>query len=251
MAKTISFDEKTNTWTSFWGYHPDWMTRLNRGFFSFKKGQLYRHHSETSSRNYFYNDSGVLGIQPSFITVSFNQDPSDIKHFKTISLESNTNKWDATIETNLDNGHISYSNFDTREGEHYGMISRNNSSILDFTHLSIQGIGEAIEVDGNGFTFDSVPSFLSTDDTLYTLDEELGNPLIIGRVSNFNSTVVEVVNPPINAGMVGGFYFVAKSPAAESNGIKGNHAKLTLTTVDSGVEATLFAVNTEIFKSFQ
>jgi len=248
MAKTLSFDEKTNTWTSFWGYHPEWMTRLNRGFFSFKNGQLYRHHSETAPRNYFYNDSGVMGIQDSSVTVSFNQDPSDIKQFKTISLESNTNKWNASIETNLDNGHINYENFNTREGEHYAMISRNSGSILDFTHLSIQGIGVCTNAAGNIYTFDSVPSFLSTEDTLYySLNNN--NTYSIGKISSFNSTTI--IAGTGSADVSGIFCFVAKNPTAESNGIKGNHATITLTTTDSGNEATLFAVNTEVFKSFQ
>jgi hypothetical protein len=248
MAKTISFDEKTNTWTSFWGYHPDWMTRLNRGFFSFKKGQLYRHHSETALRNLFYNNAGVLGVQDSSVTVSFNQDPSDIKHFKTISLESNTNKWNATIETNLDTGHIINQNFDTREGEHYAMISRDSNTLLDFTHLSIQGVGVCSNVTSNTYTFSEVPSFLSTEDTLYSLD--LSNvPYAVGRVTNFTGTQVTVT--PVGVGVVGRFFFVAKNPLAESNGIKGNHATITLTTADSSKEATLFAVNTEVFKSFQ
>jgi hypothetical protein len=250
MAQTLSFDEKTNTWTSFWGYHPDWMTRLNRGFFTFKKGQLYKHHSETADRNYFYNDSGVMGVQDSSVTVSFNQEPSDIKHFKTISLESNTNKWNATISTNLDNGHILSSNFDTREGEHYAMISRDDSTLLDFTHLSIQGIGVCSNRTGLVYTFAEVPSFLSTEDTLYTLDNS-NNPVAIGRVANFNATTITILNPPASVGLTNKFYFVAKSPTAESNGIKGNHATITLTTADSANEATLFAVNTEIFKSFQ
>ena len=248
MAKTISFDEKTNTWTSFWGYHPDWMTRLNRGFFTFKNGQLYRHHSETAPRNLFYDDSGVLGIQDSTITVSFNQNPSDIKHFKTISLESNTNKWSASIETNLDNGHILSTNFDTREGEHYAMISRDNSSLLDFTHLSIQGIGVCTNASSPVYTFDEVPSFLSTDDILYTIDIS-NNPFAIGNVIDFDSTSITVA--PITTGPIASFYFVAKNPTAESNGIKGNHATITLTTAEPDVEATLFAVNTEVFQSFQ
>ena len=248
MAKTISFDEKTNTWTSFWGYHPDWMTRLNRSFFSFKKGQLYRHHSETAQRNLFYNDLGILGVQNSSITVSFNQDPSDIKHFKTISLESNTNKWNATLTTNLDSGHIISANFDTREGEHYAMISRDSNTLLDFTHLSIQGIGVCSNVASATYTFSQVPSFLSTEDTLYSLD--LSNiPYAIGKVASFTSTQVTVI--PVGVGVVGRFFFIAKSPLAESNGIKGNHATITLTTADSANEATLFAVNTEVFKSFQ
>jgi hypothetical protein len=248
MAKTISFDEKTNTWTSFWGYNPEWMTRLNRGFFSFKNGQLYRHHSETASRNYFYDDEGGMSVQDSSVTVAFNQDPSDVKQFKTISLESNTSHWNAVIETNFDNGHINYENFNTREGEHYAMISRDSNSILDFTHLSIQGVGVCTGLSSNTYTFDEVPTFLSTEDTLYTIDIS-NTPYAIGRVLSFNSTSITIT--PITTGPVGSFYFIAKNPVAESNGIKGNHATITLTTTDSGSEATLFTVNTEVFKSFQ
>lgn len=249
MAETISFDEKTNTWTSFWGYHPDWMTRLNRGFFSFKKGQLYRHHSETAQRNYFYDDNGTLAVQDSSVTVSFNQDPSDIKHFKTISLESNTGRWDASIETNLDNGHILNSNFDTREGEHYAMISRNDSTLLDFTHLSIQGIGVCTNVSGHTYSFAEVPTFLSTEDTLYYIDIT-NTPTMLSKVGTFNGNTITTASTT-SVDILGSFCFVAKSPTAESNGIKGNHATITLTTADSANEATLFAVNTEIFKSFQ
>ena len=250
MAETISFDEKNNAWTSFWSYEPEWMTRLNRGLFTFKKGQLYRHHSETSQRNYFYNNLGVMSVQPSTISVAFNQEPSDIKHFKTISLESNTNEWSAVVTTNLDSGHILSSNFDTREGEHYAMISRDDSTILDFTHLSIQGIGVCLNRTGVIYTFNEVPSFLSTDDILYTLDIS-NNPVAIGRIINFTSTTITVITPPLSVGSAGTFYFVAKSPSAESNGIKGNHAVVTLTTTDSANEETLFTINTEIFKSFQ
>ena len=248
MAKTLSFDEKTNTWTSFWGYHPEWMTRLNRGFFSFKNGQLYRHHSETAQRNYFYDDEGGMSVQDSSITVAFNQDPSDVKQFKTISLESNTSNWNAILETNLDSGHINYENFDTREGEHYAIISRDSGSILDFAHLSIQGVGVCTDVLGDIYTFNEVPTFLSTEDTLYTVD--ISNiPYAIGKVLAFDSTTITVT--PLTTGPTNSFYFVAKNPVSESNGIKGNHATITLTTTDSGNEATLFTVNTETFKSFQ
>lgn len=254
MAETISFDEKTNTWTSRWGYNPEWMTRLNRGFFSFKKGQLYRHHSEIAPRNYFYNDDGNMEIQNSSVTVAFNQDPSDIKHFKTISLESNTKYWDVDVETNLDRGHINggigENNFDTREGEHYSIIYRNADSELDFSHLSIQGVGVCTDVSSNVYTFSDTLSFLSTEDNLYYVIDE-NTTRLIGKIVDFTQNTITIQNPQANQGSVGDFCFVAKNPLVESNGIKGNHAKITLTTTDSENEATLFAVNTEVFKSFQ
>ena len=60
MADTITFDENNNGWSSRWSYKPEWMSRLNRGFFSFKKGQLYRHHDPMADRNLFYDDNGDL-----------------------------------------------------------------------------------------------------------------------------------------------------------------------------------------------
>lgn len=250
MAKTLSFDEKTNTWTSFWSYHPEWMARLNRGFFSFKNGQLYKHHSETADRNYFYNDLGSMEVFPSSVTVAFNQNPSDIKQFKTISLESNTKDWNVEVVTNLDSGYIDNENLETREGEHYGYIRRNLNSELDFTHLSIQGIGVCTGIVGDTYYFDSVPSFISTEDNLYYIG--IGNnPVIVEKVTSFNSNSITTETPPIHSGILDAFYFVAKNPVAESNGIKGNHATITLTTTDSANEQTLFTVNTEIFKSFQ
>ena len=251
MDNTISFDEDNNGWNSFWSYNPEWMLRLGNSIYSFKKGQLFRHNSDVSPKNYFYEDGGQLAIKNSSIRFVFNQDPSDVKHFKTISLESNDNMWDITINTNLDSGFIEDSNLDTREGEHYAYIRRNESDVLNFNHLSIQGIGVPTTISINTYSFSSVPSFISHNDRLY-YKNALGNVVYIGTVVSFDSTSITTTTPALGTVIEpSGFYFIAKNTVAESYGVKGYFAEVELKSTGAGTKQELYSVNTEASKSFQ
>lgn len=250
MSKTISFDEKNNGWTSFWSYKPEWMSRLGNNFYSFKCGQLFRHHSETSNKNFFYNDSGVLVNNDSYVEFAFNQDPSDVKHFKTMSLESSDNNWDVEILSNLDSGYIDNTHFETREGEYYAYIRRNQEDLLDFSHISIQGLGTPISRSGNTFTFSYLPSFLSEEDSLYFKKTSDGSIVRVGRLVSFNSTQLTTTTPTVTVEN-NAFYFIAKNSEAESFGIKGYFAKVKLKTTGVGTPQDLYSVNSEVFKSYQ
>lgn len=250
MSKTISFDEKNNGWTSFWSYKPEWMSRLGNNFYSFKCGQLFRHHSETSNKNFFYNDSGVLVNHDSYVEFAFNQDPSDVKHFKTMSLESSDNNWDVEILSNLDSGYIDNTHFETREGEYYAYIRRNEEDLLDFSHISIQGLGTPTSRSGNVFTFSSLPSFLSEEDSLYFKKTSDGSIVRVGRLVSFNSTQLTTATPTVTVEN-NAFYFIAKNSEAESFGIKGYFAKVKLKTTGVGTPQDLYSVNSQVFKSYQ
>lgn len=250
MSKTISFDEKNNGWTSFWSYKPEWMSRLGNNFYSFKCGQLFRHHSETSNKNFFYNDSGVLVNHDSYVEFAFNQDPSDVKHFKTMSLESSDSNWDVEILSNLDSGYIDNTHFETREGEYYAYIRRNEEDLLDFSHISIQGLGTPTSRSGNVFTFSSLPSFLSEEDSLYFKKTSDGSIVRVGRLVSFNSTQLTTTTPTVTVEN-NAFYFIAKNSEAESFGIKGYFAKVKLKTTGVGTPQDLYSVNSEVFKSYQ
>lgn len=250
MSKTISFDEKNNGWTSFWSYKPEWMSRLGNNFYSFKCGQLFRHHSETSNKNFFYNDSGVLVNHDSYVEFAFNQDPSDVKHFKTMSLESSDSNWDVEILSNLDSGYIDNTHFETREGEYYAYIRRNEEDLLDFSHISIQGLGTPTSRSGNVFTFSSLPSFLSEEDSLYFKKTSDGSIVRVGRLVSFNSTQLTTTTPTVTVEN-NAFYFIAKNSEAESFGIKGYFAKVKLKTTGVGTPQDLYSVNSQVFKSYQ
>ena len=250
MSITISFDEKNNGWTSFWSYKPEWMTRLGNNFYSFKCGQLFKHHSESAAKNLFYNDTANLVNYDSHIEFAFNQDPSDVKHFKTMSLESSDNNWDVEIMTNLDSGYIDSSHFEAREGEYYAYIRRGEDDLLDFTQISIQGLGTPISRSGNVFTFSSLPSFLSEEDSLYFKKTSDGSIVRVGKLVSFNSTQLTTTTPTVTVEN-NAFYFIAKNSEAESFGIKGYFAKVKLTSTAIGTPQDLYSVNSEVFKSFQ
>lgn len=80
--ETLSFDEDSLGWTSFWDYKPDFINNLRNYFYSFKNGNIWKHYSTNVNRGSFY--STIYNSSVSFI---FNSDPSLIKTFKTLKYE--------------------------------------------------------------------------------------------------------------------------------------------------------------------
>lgn len=92
--KTLSFDESTKGWISFYTYAPDFIASLQNNFYSFKRGEVYKHY--VGSKNRFYDNS-----EPSKVTFIFNPNVSMVKTFKTINYEGDGD-WKASISTELD-----------------------------------------------------------------------------------------------------------------------------------------------------
>ena len=94
--QTLSFDEATNGWTSFYSYNPLQMFSILNGFFSTKNGAIYRHYSlfDTTGneipRNQFYGLNYSSSVK--FV---INPDPTRVKTFQTINYEG-TNGWEVT-----------------------------------------------------------------------------------------------------------------------------------------------------------
>jgi len=84
--KTLSFDDKVNGWSSFHTYNPKFGGSIASNFYTWDGADLYKHYSN-DNRNTFYNK-----FQPSTITIISNQNPSLVKHYKTVNYEG-TNNW--------------------------------------------------------------------------------------------------------------------------------------------------------------
>ena len=84
--KTLTFDDKVNGWSSFLTYKPNFGGSIASNFYTWNGGDLYKHYS-SSNKNTFYGE-----FQPSTITIISNQNPSLVKHYKTINYEG-TNNW--------------------------------------------------------------------------------------------------------------------------------------------------------------
>ena len=98
-SNTLSFDESSNGWTSFYSYNPQLMTSCLGQFYSWQDNQLWQHYSNATANNFY----GVS--YSSQIHLVLNPSPTDMKTFKTINYEG-TSGWQVdsfySEETGLD-----------------------------------------------------------------------------------------------------------------------------------------------------
>jgi len=99
--KTLAFDDKVNGWTSFLTYNPNFGGSVASNFYTWNGANLYKHYSN-DNRNTFYGE-----FQPSTVTVVSNQNPSLVKHYKTINYEG-SNNWKAIEFKSPAEDNISY-----------------------------------------------------------------------------------------------------------------------------------------------
>lgn len=250
MAKTITYTDEVKGWTSFHSYEPEWMQNLGSDFFSFKNGNLYKHDAN-DTRTEFYGTSYGCSI-----TYSSNKGPSDVKLYKNIKLETNSNQWYAELVSEMETGEIgSQSNlkFVDKERMMYGYIRRRANDKLNFNELSILGLGDLVSLSGNDYTFSTnIPNQVSSNnvdgiggDELYFND---GATKLIGTIDSVSGGVITTVSTT-NTPAVGDFCFVVKDPQAESYGLRGYYASITLHNKSTSY-VELFAANSEVFKSY-
>jgi hypothetical protein len=236
---TLTYDPESTGWTSRWSYLPDWMIGLNNTFYTWKNGSLYKH-DINATRNRFY------GVNyPSTITTVFNQDPLDVKMFKTMAIESNE-PWHVDLETDLNTGMIDSSYFDDKEGTWFSYIRRDANEI-DLKAISTQGIGSMASITGTTleFSFD-IGTSISQGDKLYRINV-LGNLLFIGNVVSHTSTTV-TVDAISSSPSAGNVIVYVKDSTAESYGARGYYMQAILTN-NSTSAVEIFNVNVNSFKS--
>ena len=94
---TVTFDDRSGGWTSFRGYKQEGGLSLNNTYYTFNGGKLWEHHSTNVTRNNFYNS----GTQESYVIPIFNDAPSLVKQYNSLSYEGDTG-WELEyIETDL------------------------------------------------------------------------------------------------------------------------------------------------------
>ena len=87
VKSTLTFDERSSGWNSFYSYIPDQIFSLKNNFYTTKEGSIWRHYSQNANVGNFYGTS-----TPSSVTFVFNPSPSTSKNFSTINYEG-TNGW--------------------------------------------------------------------------------------------------------------------------------------------------------------
>lgn len=259
---TLSFDGAG--WESFWSYIPDDMVGMNNNFYSFKGGNIFKH-DINQTRNRFY------GVNyPSKIEFAFNESVLDSKLFKTIITEGNS-KWSALITSDVQNsGYIESSWFVKKEGSYFAFIRNSGETPADISEYplrSINGIGRSYYTTGTtnktiNFRISpliAIGNAVSVGDSLYYAEAPLFNEVkYAGKitainqdyVAGSNNIVIDTTVPGTTAtSQQDAYYFFAKNSVAESHGILGHYAIISLENTDTS-EVQLFAVSSEIMKSY-
>jgi hypothetical protein len=262
---TVSYSENVSGWTSFWSYIPEWMVCLNSNFYTFNKGNLYRHNDVSAPRTTYYNVAYGCSVQ-----TIFNDDPSSVKLFKTIDLDSTTS-WNVNLITDLQDGSISRDWFEVKEGEWYSFIRYNPENLPGLTNINqidasanyVRGIGiiSNITVPPSGPVFiyslfpnTTTPGFstaYTSGSSIYTLT---GSTLVyLGQLQLINNDgqVFMIISSVVATPNVGDYLVSISDPLAQSYGVRGYILDITLSLpVTITTETELFAVGTSVFKSY-
>ena len=123
---TVSYASRTNGWVSFKSWIQENGLSLTGNFYTFKNGNLYKHHNN-EIRNNFYN------VQyESSVDVLLNQGPTSVKSFQTLNYSGSQARITKNIDTtNFDN---QYYNNKTEAGWYAGSIETDiqSGSELEF-----------------------------------------------------------------------------------------------------------------------
>ena len=99
--KTLSFDEDVNGWTSLFSYKPDLGGSLLNNYYTFKRGNIWRHYADPVLDNTPY--ANFYGLQyNSDVTLILNANTSLIKNFNTINYEGSSGWSLDNLYTNTD-----------------------------------------------------------------------------------------------------------------------------------------------------
>ena len=176
-STTVSFNEKTKGWTSFRSYIPETGLSINNKYITGVTGKLWKHHDDTALANNFYNSQHV-----STIDILFNDEPSVIKSFKSVSYEGSqakVNQFTTSVVDSVTYNDGIYDNlssykgwyvssfstdkqegtvneFIEKEGKWFNNISgvATTLSNLDTSEFTVQGIGFAVTVSTTGTSDD-------------------------------------------------------------------------------------------------
>jgi len=133
---TLSFDEASKGWVSFYTYKPTFGFSLSNEFYTYNNDKLFQHYRDDVQRCKFYNNTNP---DPANIEFVFNDQPSTIKNFHSIDYEGSVGWKMSSAETDMHKAFPILSsdtsvnaltipvNFVNKENKYYGHI-RNNTT---------------------------------------------------------------------------------------------------------------------------
>jgi hypothetical protein len=236
---TWYYSDKYNGWNTRARFNPEDMCRLNSNLLSFNLGEMYLHNQPFDGTAPNYNT--FYGVKyPSTFEFNFSQNPSERKIYSVLEIEGTT-PLTITSETDLNKGYINAVDFEKKEGVYYAYIRNSNDSI-DTSLLSCQGIGNAT-ISGLILIF-SFPL-----DPIISIGDSIVNEskLLIGTVLSKTNTSLTL--DTMNNFITGNYVICAKTQSISVNSMLGYYINIKA-SFDNASEQEIFAVNTEVIKSY-
>ena len=121
---TIAYSNKYDAWATRYSFEPTCYAFSDNYFVSSKDDGGFWRHDVNPLRCSFYGDSYGASIE-----VSSSHDPSSVKIFNSVSLETNIDEWEASVHTNDEYGQKekqqgNISSFENKEGFKYADMPR-------------------------------------------------------------------------------------------------------------------------------
>lgn len=224
---------------------------LNNRLYAMKDSQIWLM-DDSSTRNTFFGGSA----QASKITTVLNDAPGEVKTFRAIALQTDSDNWDMDFSTNLPNtsGSIDNTEWEYNEGEYYAYLRQNeNTSDITSSLFVFQGVGTVSGSTSTTVTVSTpagIPRAYTKTDSIYHNDG--GTLTLIGVATGVTSTATTVVftfaslaSTPTSGDLI----VFGKDRRTEGEPIKGSYLKIDLeNTGDTDWE--LFGYHGTANKSF-
>jgi len=244
--ESVAFKEGVRGWTSRMSFVPEAAISLNNDYYTMKNGELWVHNSATRSNFY--------GVQAnSTVTPIFNDAPSSIKNFKTLSYEGDAG-WVADVLTDQQDGEVEA--WKKKENLYFNYIKGKATTLsnIDTGEFSVQGLGNVLTHPADKVIIinGEINASLQIGDVIYSTAGVTSPAVlrVIGTVATINmpNQITLASSIPSPAPATGNFMLFAKDSEKNTSGVIGYHASVEMKTTSSD-KKELFAVNSEVFIS--
>lgn len=127
---TIAYSMSLDRFVTYYEFYPEWMEYMITNFISFNKGQAYLHNSGNDFQfNNFYDDDNRIRQRESSIEIPINDDPSQVKQYLALKIESNIAMKADFTDKNGQNTGLVESDFELLEGKYYSELLNNENTV--------------------------------------------------------------------------------------------------------------------------
>ena len=244
--ESVAFKEGVGGWSSRMTFVPESAISLNNEYYTIKAGELWVHNSATRAN--FYGAQAFSTITP-----IFNDAPSSIKNFKTLSYEGDAG-WVADVLTDQQDGEVEA--WKKKENFYFNYIKGKATTLanIDTGEFSVQGLGNVLTHPADKVIIinGEINASLQIGDVIYSTAGVTSPAVlrVIGTVATISmpNQITLASSIPSPAPATGNFMLFAKDSEKNTSGVIGYHASVEMKTTSSD-KKELFAVNSEVFIS--